>query len=54
MSISGEIESTAKEIKDIEDNLFNLIQELNALEVRLVKLKAADERQNKNYRDSRA
>ncbi|QBQ72804.1 hypothetical protein CRP7_gp11 [Roseobacter phage CRP-7] len=54
MSISGEIENTTKEIKDKETDLFNLIQELNALEVRLVKLKVADERQNKNYRDSRA
>jgi len=54
MSISGEIESTTKEIKDKERDLFNLIQELNALEVRLVKLKVADERQNKNHRDSRA
>jgi regulator of replication initiation timing len=45
MSISGEIESTTKEIKDIEDNLFNLIQELNALEVRLIKLKLADEKE---------
>lgn len=45
MSISGEIEITTKEIKDIEDNLFNLIQELNALEVRLIKLKLADEKE---------
>jgi hypothetical protein len=53
MSISGEIEITTKEIKDIEDNLFNLIQELNALEVRLIKLKLADEKQKKGLENGR-